>query len=1297
MHDHPALDAAVANGGPIVALYVMERGAEADSVVYPRRTTPAPPSFSSTAFTNAATKPSTYPLASNPGSPSSSDDSDRTSPEPISYNGPVAPTGGFSLGRVPSLYLHHSLCALRDSLLALGITLIIRRTEKITQTADQVSAIARALGATDVYWNRRDKPNAYPVDDEIRHRLYKRHINACEFSSETLMQPDVHACGVHNDFKSYARFCIAEFRDRPPQRPVPPLTPNLVHPMRRSDVKRLLSENESNYLKQRLIPPFANTILPGVEALGLSGGVDDGHTPAPLDKSSIGCIAAKETLRRFLAHDRFQSFANDDARRDGMVTDEDLPTSRLSPHIRFGEISPRVIFYAVVDTGARAKLNGNESCLMAARTFLKNISLREFGYYLLSRYPCAAKRPIMPEFEAFPWEEDPNDGMLQAWQHGTTGFPLIDAAMRQLWREGWLHNKMRFVVASFFCKYLLLPWPLGADHLVRTLVDGDEACNSLGWQWTAGCNSDSFPFSTLINPSSFQTHTRSVKRAMRYVRKYVPELAHLPDNLLITPWKATREERTMYKIALVPIDDYRMLTGNRLPPMNEYSSALPALYPMRIVDGKQARERSRKAMDLMRRIFSMQRQCRKIFGEQKCMVCNGGCIDSERKGCHGDGCGNIRRRTVEDEDGNLMSEIDVTGVVDSMSTDTPTELTSLPLSNESSPKRPYEDDGGDGMDTNEDEGQCWKKRKTETLATVIESEERPMASSGNQVDLMALCEVANLNNPMNDSDDGKVVVKSSAVGGRKSAKRPRRSVPLPKSSSGSVSRLSVQALLVSNQTPPSSETRARSDMMEPDCFDPGQLGVANGGGQGGLPGLAQIASCQEPVRRGTPAVNGHGLQMGATVTTASPVGYSPAISGGQPMNDMTQFGEHNGLNGLSAPNGVSAMPSHMFSNGQHHVGPGGNYMPLGGRAEKVSGKSRIVAGGIGSGSGVVEPVSHMNGHHMAPAKCSDNMNVMGTRTALGYDTSNATPAAANNLYHAPAVPPMPLVQNTYASLAHAHPNTHGQHQMMIPYRHQNGQLASVPHMQPHISSMHGSVGSQGYFPAAGTMNAMNTGHTGQAGHPFIWYPTVQPFVDIRTGLPPGAMLPPQMIHPVQHPPTMPITYPDTGASGAGVGAPRYDHAAAAAVAAGHVGALGVENGQAVVAGRRGPSTPREREEIARRMAAMDYHDETYGGKHWEQWQAIALHLLNSYEFSEDTERETSRAYVRLCVLKDELRDANPSGPRVTVNHCKEVFKILQLPVTGEWDRRGHGGVRGPYVYGCTKRNSAQDIRSSASR
>lgn len=156
----------------------------------------------------------------------------------------------------------------------------------------------------------------------------------------------------------------------------------------------------------------------------------------------------------------------------------------------------------------------------AARyAFLKNMALREFASFMLNRHPDAAIKPIVPEFSAFSWAADPDGYMMAAWESGRTGYPVVDAAMRQLVAEGWAHNRMRFLAASFFCKYLLLPWPAGAAWMVRTLVDADEASNSLGWQWTAGCNSDAFPFTTLVNPSS--AATRSLPRRRRRLRANV--------------------------------------------------------------------------------------------------------------------------------------------------------------------------------------------------------------------------------------------------------------------------------------------------------------------------------------------------------------------------------------------------------------------------------------------------------------------------------------------------------------------------------------------------------------------------------------------------------------------------------------------------------------------------------------------------------------------------------------------------------------------------------------------------------
>lgn len=264
------------------------------------------------------------------------------------------------------------------------------------------------------------------------------------------------------------------------------------------------------------------------------------------------------------------------------------------------------------------------------------------------------------------------------------------------------------------------------------------------------------------------------------------------------------------------------------------------------------------------------------------------------------------------------------------------------------------------------------------------------------------------------------------------------------------------------------------------------------------------------------------------------------------------------------------------------------------------------------------------------------------------------------------MPQMPVLANHFQGT-----QGHNAAQMMVPFR--AGGPMSVSQVGHQAGALRRQDAAQGYYHA---MPPMNSQHAG----PLIFYPGVPQYIDMR-GIPGAPMQP--LMHPMvtPHPGALSMGY--SGPAGATPGAGPSN---------GRVNHPNVSQGQISdkdPGARHGPNNPMEREEIARRMAAMDYYDDALGGKHWEQWQAIALHLLDQYEFSEDTDRQTSKAYVRLCVLKDELRDANPTGPRVTVNHCKEVFRILGLPVTGEWDRRGHGGVRGPYCYGCVKRSGVQ--------
>ncbi|MEA1675766.1 FAD-binding domain-containing protein [Nitrospirillum sp. BR 11163] len=197
-------------------------------------------------------------------------------------------------------------------------------------------------------------------------------------------------------------------------------------------------------------------------------------------------------------------------------------TSRLSPHLHHGEISPRQVW-------AAAQAHGGDG----VGPFLRELGWREFCHHLLYHFPRLPERPLNRKFEAFAWDD--NAPHLAAWRRGQTGYPIIDAGMRELWTTGWMHNRVRMVVGSFLVKHLLLPWTAGQAWFWGTLVDADLANNAAGWQWIAGCGADAAPYFRVFNPV-LQGEKFDAKGD--YVRRWVPELAGLPGSVLHQPWMA---------------------------------------------------------------------------------------------------------------------------------------------------------------------------------------------------------------------------------------------------------------------------------------------------------------------------------------------------------------------------------------------------------------------------------------------------------------------------------------------------------------------------------------------------------------------------------------------------------------------------------------------------------------------------------------------------------------------------------------------------------------------------------------
>jgi deoxyribodipyrimidine photo-lyase len=239
-----------------------------------------------------------------------------------------------------------------------------------------------------------------------------------------------------------------------------------------------------------------------------------------------GADGARSQLRAFLnqAYADYASGRNQPGREG---------TSRLSPHLHFGEISPRQVWQALRDL--EQTRSGDDQTWKRSQ-FLAELGWREFAHHLLFHFPQTDTRPLRSQFEKFPWRSDPE--ALRAWQKGRTGYPIVDAGMRQLWATGWMHNRVRMVVASFLVKDLRVSWVEGARWFWDTLVDADLAQNTLGWQWTAGCGADAAPFFRIFNPVA---QGEKFDPDGGYVRQWVPELGRLSNRWIHRPHLAPRE------------------------------------------------------------------------------------------------------------------------------------------------------------------------------------------------------------------------------------------------------------------------------------------------------------------------------------------------------------------------------------------------------------------------------------------------------------------------------------------------------------------------------------------------------------------------------------------------------------------------------------------------------------------------------------------------------------------------------------------------------------------------------------
>jgi deoxyribodipyrimidine photo-lyase len=399
--------------------------------------------------------------------------------------------GAWAPGGASCWWLHHSLAQLHSGLLGLGSRLTLR------SGADSLRILldlARECGATQVVWNRRYEPAAIARDTAIKTGLRNAGIESKSFNSALLHEPWTIKNKSDQPFQVFTPFWRHAKGLPEPSLPLP--TP-----------ARIPAPTQW--------PP--SLPLEGLEMLpkiDWASGFRRSWKP--------GAAAARTQLDAFLQ----QSF-------DGYSTDRnrpDLPgTSRLSPHLHFGEISPREIWDAV----RRFAIERGQDTTWRDSQFLTELGWREFAHHLLYYYPHTPTQPLRAAYARFPWRDDA--GGLRAWQRGATGYPIVDAGMRQLWQTGWMHNRVRMIVGSFLVKDLLLPWNEGAAWFWDTLVDADLASNTLGWQWVSGCGADAAPYFRIFNPV---TQSTRFDPDGAYIREWVPELARLTDDWIHQPWEA---------------------------------------------------------------------------------------------------------------------------------------------------------------------------------------------------------------------------------------------------------------------------------------------------------------------------------------------------------------------------------------------------------------------------------------------------------------------------------------------------------------------------------------------------------------------------------------------------------------------------------------------------------------------------------------------------------------------------------------------------------------------------------------
>jgi deoxyribodipyrimidine photo-lyase len=428
--------------------------------------------------------------------------------------------GSWSLGEASKWWLHHSLIELQKELADLGLFLIIRKGNSL----GVIQSLISETGADTVYWNRRYEPYALKNDAKILDVLHKQKVTVQSFPGNLLYEPWTILNKQNKPYKVFTPYWHASQKASSPTLPL-----TISKSVNQKVILPTKTVNALNLLSKKIAErQFQNYWIPGTKQ-------------------------AKKVLNSFIKN-HLTNYRKDRDRPDL------FEVSHLSPYLHFGEITPRMIWHALRDS-------------KEAEVFKRQLVWREFAYQLLYHFPATSDHPLRDEFVHFPWKQDSQS--LESWKKGLTGFPIVDAGMRQLWTTGWMHNRVRLIVGSFLVKDLLLPWQEGARWFWETLVDADLANNTLGWQWVAGCGADAAPYFRIFNPV---LQGKKFDPYGDYVRRWIPELVNASNNWIHSPWKASLDE------------------------LRKAGIELGRNYPMPIVDHEKAREQALEAFAYIRKI-----------------------------------------------------------------------------------------------------------------------------------------------------------------------------------------------------------------------------------------------------------------------------------------------------------------------------------------------------------------------------------------------------------------------------------------------------------------------------------------------------------------------------------------------------------------------------------------------------------------------------------------------------------------------------------------------------------------------